>query len=195
MNIVSYRQAVASGLQFYFNGKQCRNGHSSLRRTANRECLECDKERKRITNRQQYLKHYEKRKQKSLEYRQKNREVLSAKSAEYTKRRRQNDMLFAIKDRLASRVRDSLSAKGLSKKSRTEEMLGCSIEEFKTHVQRQFLRGMSWENSSLWHIDHIVPCASASDEGELTALFHFTNLRPAWAKENRVKSSKRIFLI
>lgn len=195
MNVVSYAQAVADGLQVYFNGKQCRNGHFSPRRTANRECLECDKERKRITNKQQYLKHYEKRQQKSLEYRQANRKVLSAKSAEYIKRRRQTEPLFAVKARMASRVRDALLAKGLKKESTTEEMLGCNIEEFKAHIERQFLRGMSWENSGLWHIDHIVPCASASDESELIALFHFTNLRPVWAKANLAKSSKRSFLI
>jgi hypothetical protein len=162
VNITSYKQAVAGGLLFYFNGRQCCNGHYSIRRTSNRECVECGNNRKRATNREQYLKHREKRLEKSAEYREKNKKILS---------------------------------KGVKKKTSTQVMLGCNIEEFKAHIERQFLRGMNWENSGLWHIDHIVPCASASDESELTALFHFTNLRPVWAKENLTKSGKRTFLI
>jgi hypothetical protein len=195
VNITSYKQAVAGGLLFYFNGRQCCNGHYSIRRTSNRECVECGNNRKRATNREQYLKHKEKRLEKSAEYREKNKKILSKKSAEYIRQRRNSDALFAIKDRLSSRVRDAFLAKGVKKKTSTQVMLGCNIEEFKAHIERQFLRGMNWENSGLWHIDHIVPCASASDESELTALFHFTNLRPVWAKENLTKSGKRTFLI
>lgn len=195
MNVISYQQAVTDQLRFYFNGKPCVNGHSAVRRTANRQCVECDKERKQKTNGQQYLKHREKRLLKALEYRQNNRNELSAKSTAYIKQRRQSDPLVAMKARLASRVRDALLAKGFKKRSRTKELLGCGIEEFKAHIERQFVRGMSWENSSLWHIDHIVPCASAGDENELIALFHFTNLRPVWAKANLAKSSKKTFLI
>jgi hypothetical protein len=74
-------------------------------------------------------------------------------------------------------------------------MLGCSIEQFKTHIEKQFLPRMSWENKALWHIDHIVPCSTAKSVEEMSALFHYTNLRPIWAADNLVKSDKVLFLL
>jgi hypothetical protein len=46
---------------------------------------------------------------------------------------------------------------------------------------------MSWENHGEWHVDHIVPLASAKTEAEVAALFALTNLRPLWASENQRK--------
>jgi hypothetical protein len=100
-----------------------------------------------------------------------------------------------MKNRLGARVREALQARGLHKTTKTIEMLGCDLAEFKAHIEKQFLPGMTWENRSQWHIDHIVPCASASDESELLSLFHYTNLRPVWAKDNLAKNRKSIFLI
>lgn len=39
--IVSYKEAKASGLEFYFTGKICKRGHVSLRRTATCQCCKC----------------------------------------------------------------------------------------------------------------------------------------------------------
>jgi hypothetical protein len=69
-------------------------------------------------------------------------------------------------------------------------MLGCSFEVFKAHLQKQFTKGMGWHNMSKWHIDHIVPLASAKTESELIALAHFSNLRPMWAADNMSKHAK-----
>ena len=69
-------------------------------------------------------------------------------------------------------------------------MLGCTYAEFKANIESQFLPGMSWDNRHLWHIDHIVPCEAADTSEDMERLFHFTNLRPLWGKENQSKSSK-----
>jgi hypothetical protein len=54
---------------------------------------------------------------------------------------------------------------------------------------------MNWENRDQWHVDHIVPLATAKNEQDVIALNHFSNLRPLWAKENLQKGSKLNFLI
>ncbi len=53
---------------------------------------------------------------------------------------------------------------------------------------------MSWENYGRegWHIDHIIPCAALdlSRPDQQKRCFHFTNLRPAWAKHNEGRGSR-----
>jgi hypothetical protein len=74
------------------------------------------------------------------------------------------------------------------------EILGCSVEEFRNHIENKFQSGMSWENYGYygWHIDHIIPLSSAKTEKEIYELCHYTNLQPLWAKENLKKSNKLI---
>lgn len=47
---------------------------------------------------------------------------------------------------------------------------------------------MSWDNREDWHIDHIIPLASANSEEELIALCYYLNLNPIWAHDNMSKS-------
>ena len=43
---------------------------------------------------------------------------------------------------------------------------------------------MTWENRSEWHVDHIIPLATAKTEEDVYRLNHYTNLQPLWAHEN-----------
>jgi hypothetical protein len=70
------------------------------------------------------------------------------------------------------------------------QILGCTIQEFKLHIESQFKDGMSWDNRGEWHIDHIMPLSMAKTEDELVRLNHYKNLRPLWAHENLSKSDK-----
>ncbi len=45
--IISRRKALARGLTRYFTGKPCKAGHVAERRTDNRLCVECERERGR----------------------------------------------------------------------------------------------------------------------------------------------------
>ena len=93
-------------------------------------------------------------------------------------------------------IRRSVKNRGYTKRSKTHEILGCDWEFFKTHIERQFVKGMGWEKmGSEIHIDHITPIASATNEEELLALNHFTNLRPMWAKDNQSKGARITCLI
>ena len=51
---------------------------------------------------------------------------------------------------------------------------------------------MNWINHGEWHIDHIIPLASAKNEKELIKLCYYRNLQPLWAFDNMSKSAKII---
>ena len=74
--------------------------------------------------------------------------------------------------------------------------LGCTIEQFKTHIEAQFLPGMTWENWALdgWHLDHKIPLAklNLADRTEFLQACHFTNYQPLWARDNLMKHDKFI---
>ena len=114
----------------------------------------------------------------------------NGKVYEYRKARRRNDPVFAIQMRLRSRINNVL--RGHSKSASTAELTGCTWKELLDHLQKQFTDGMSWENRHLWHVDHILPCASfdLSKPEEQRKCFHFSNLQPLWAEENMRKGSK-----
>ena len=72
--------------------------------------------------------------------------------------------------------------------------MGCTLDQFKRHIENLWLDGMSWENYGKkgWHIDHILPCASfdLADPEQQRKCFHYTNLQPLWATDNWSKGCK-----
>ena len=71
-----------------------------------------------------------------------------------------------------------------------EEVVGCTEEEFITHIVSMFQEGMSWDNwgqgegETKWHIDHII---AVKDGGSN----HYTNLQPLWCVDNLRKANCR----
>lgn len=118
-----------------------------------------------------------------------NREKLRRQSVE-TSRRYNQSRKGAILRRLRTRLRDAL--RGKAAMPRVEELVGTTQEELVQWVEQQFLPGMSWDNRHLWHIDHIKPCAmfDLARPEQQRACFHYTNLRPLWAQDNRAKGAR-----
>lgn len=106
------------------------------------------------------------------------------------KERRKSDPMFLLIERIRNRTALAIKERGWRKTTNTTAMLGCSKEEFLRHIESQFLPGMNWSNREKWHIDHIVPLASAQTVSDLERLAHFSNLRPLWAWQNLQKGSK-----
>jgi hypothetical protein len=91
---------------------------------------------------------------------------------------------------LRSRIVQFVKSKKIHKDNKTLDLVGCSTEFLKEHLQSQFKNGMSWDNYGSWHIDHIIPLSSAKTTEEFNKLCHYSNLQPLWASENLSKGKK-----
>jgi len=127
------------------------------------------------------------------ETKSKHRQRYKNRQNELERQRAASDPIFAMQRRLRARVRAVFRDKNISENN--AQLLGCSYESFLRHIERQFLKGMSWDNKNEWHLDHITPISSAKNEKELLGLFHYTNIRPIWASDNLSKNKKIEFLI
>jgi len=108
----------------------------------------------------------------------------------YRRERARNDIGFRLLARYRTRVYRAI--KGVDKSKTTRELIGCSIDKLKSHLEKQFKDGMTFENYGEWHVDHIRPCASFdfNNESEQLECFNYTNLQPLWAEENMKKHDK-----
>ena len=109
----------------------------------------------------------------------------------YNREKCRQDYNFRLKNRIRTRIWDALS--GRIKKFSTKVLLDVPNLEFLwQHLEKQFQPGMTRENYGLWHVDHIIPCASFdfSDPEQQKKCFHYTNLQPLWAIDNMRKSNK-----
>lgn len=112
---------------------------------------------------------------------------------EWAKQKRQEDSLFNFSCNVRSLISHSFeraNGKGLVKKISTEEILGCSIEEFRKYIETKFQDGMTLENYGKWHLDHIKPISLAQTEEEVIKLCNYTNFQPLWAYDNMSKGNK-----
>lgn len=97
-----------------------------------------------------------------------------------------SDPMYNLTRRIRSRLYEAVKC---GKVYSTRNLIGCTFETLKLHIESKFENGMTWDNKHEWHIDHIVPLSSATSEDELKMLAHYTNLQPMWAKDNLSKSS------
>lgn len=138
----------------------------------------------------QIKKWYQDNKKEILEQRKRycrlNREKIAKRKRKYQKERYNTDIAYKILSNLRSRLWHAL--KGNSKSASTLNLLGCSVEFLKNHLEAQFAPGMTWDNHDKdgWEIDHIKPCAKfdLTKESEQRKCFNYKNLQPLWAKDN-----------
>jgi len=123
------------------------------------------------------------------EYRKNHREELNRNAAEY-RARHKDEPEYKLKKNLRERLRAAM--KGITKGKSTMLLVGCSVDELKIYLEKQFKPGMTWDNYGEWHIDHIIPCSKfdlLSLEAQMKC-FHYTNLQPLWARENIIKGNR-----
>ena len=170
-------------------------------------CRECDRiwaARARAANRAAYN-------QKNAAWNKRNKEKRTATVDAW--RRANPDRFQAMRSRIMSKFRSdptnvlhlrisSALRRQLRGKKRYSPWLALvdwSVEELRQHLEKQFTRGMNWENMGEWHIDHIVPVSSFNitepDDPAIKVAWALSNLRPLWATDNLRKGAKRLFLV
>lgn len=120
-----------------------------------------------------------------------NKSKVRATRNRYQTARKKTDLAFKFSGNLRSRICKVLAGK--NKSASTVALLGCSIELFLKHLEKQFQPGMTWKNhGSIWHIDHIRPCVSfdLADPEQQKICFHYTNLQPLFALDNLQKGDR-----
>ncbi len=98
------------------------------------------------------------------------------------------------------RTKEAFKTCKSTKQSKTEDILNCSIDEFREYIIKLFKPGMTLDNHGEWHLDHIIPLAYAKsifiDEEKqkemITKLCHFSNYQPLWASDNLSKGRRAI---
>lgn len=185
--------------KYYQKHKDKVNEHASVYRKNNLELV-------KARNNKYYQEHKEEISVKSKiyysnnaeakrEYQKKHRETADKDAKNeyfriYSKNRVKVDPIYKLKGNLRTRLYHYLKDSKLEKKYKFSEYIGCLPSELKVHLERQFVKGMSWDNHGSWHIDHIIPLSSAKTEKRLYKLCHYSNLQPLWAADNYKKSKK-----
>ena len=162
-------------------------------------------EKQREAGRKSRLNRLEKSKQECKNWREKNKEKIVVYNNEYAKnnrtsinqkrssnnkKKRKTNPIFNLQSRERVRIWEAL--RGKRKTARSTNLLGCSYEFLKEYIESLFIDGMSWENISEWHVDHIRPLASfdLNDIEQQKIAFNYKNLQPLWAKDNMEKGAK-----
>ncbi len=109
-----------------------------------------------------------------------------------TAKRYREDPLFRLSMLIRNRIKDALN--GNYKTGSAVSDLGCTIEEFKVYIEKQFKNEMTWDNQGGedgWQLDHIRPLASFDlmNRGEFLKAVHYTNYQPLSKDENLRKNS------
>ncbi len=151
-----------------------------------RQCRDC------MAARKWAKKNPERQRSLTRAWQERNTERMRSIWREMAARKRQADPARRIHGRISNQIYAVIKrAKGCRS---AFDLVGYSFAELKDHLERQFLRGMSWENIGEWHIDHIVPLSSFTiagpDDPELKRAWALTNLRPLWAVDNLRKGAK-----
>jgi len=168
-------------------GKAYREANKDKIKARNKAYHEANKDKIKAFNKTYYQANKEKFIEYKKKYYQANKEKRIAYMVKYQIERRQTDNLFRLQHNLRRRTSGAFKRQGYSKQTKTQQMLGVDWEVAKAHIERQFKKGMSWSNYGEWHIDHIIPLASANTEAELIKLCHYRNLQPLWAEQNLSK--------
>ena len=143
-----------------------------------------------------YISNAEEIKSKVKEYRKTEQHKVCRRKYEslYQKTRMLEDPQYRMRTILRGRVGKFLT--GEYKRGKAVEEVGCSIAEFKKHLEAKFKDGMTWDNygKNGWELDHIIPLIDfdLTDEVQYKKAAHYSNIQPLWNKENLAKGASNI---
>lgn len=155
------------------------------------------KARRRIKLRADYKKDKKPFNAREKKWADKNTDKLAKKQRDYrkalgTERARRervkyhSDGTFALKSRVRARLRYFLKKKSFKKDVKTFDLVGCSPEDLRVHLQNQLPVD---EDFRQYQVDHIFPL-NAYDASEIMIMTNYHNLQPLAAFANNQKHDK-----
>lgn len=107
----------------------------------------------------------------------------------YQREHRITNTNYLLAGRCRARINKLLAtSKNLDK---FNNLIGCSLNEFKAYLENQFYGDMTWEKRN-FVIDHIIPCSwfNLSNPLHLKFCFNYKNTQPLTRKDNAIKGDK-----
>jgi len=149
---------------------------------------------------------YQENKDKVKKYQKDNKDHLTSKKREhyhknkdrynelnriYIRNKKSNNPLYKLSCSIRTLITQSFKLRYTKKAKKTIEILGCTFDEFKIHIESKFTKEMSWDNyATYWQLDHIIPVSWAKTEEEIYKLNHYTNFQPLEWRENISKGNR-----
>jgi hypothetical protein len=138
----------------------------------------------------------EKNKDKLREYQKIHDKLRRPEINKRNKERRKIDINFRIKELLRARLKDAVRHN--YKSDRTLNLLGCSLESLKNHLQQSAINNgyinfnINSYSGKEYHIDHIIPCAvfNLKCSYHQKLCFNWSNLQILSSSENILKRDK-----
>ena len=159
--------------------KEWRKKNVELIKERNKKYREVNYEKVCVIKTEWRNKNKEHIKNYSKEYYKKNSEKILKKNREWNKK---NHHIVAWRTILKSYFRNV----GKKKESKTIELLEYSALDLKNYITSLFTEGMSWDNYGEWHVDHIKPLSSFSEDTPINVVNALSNLQPLWATTREI---------
>jgi excinuclease UvrABC ATPase subunit len=176
--------------EYYFKNKDEINAKHKKYREENDKAIKIGKKLEYQKNKKRYIERAKKWREQNPDF-NKTKKYKDQRN-KTRKKRYSEDVLYKLGEKIRSWSIRITNAVKKNKSLKSIEYLGCTLEEFKDHIESQWQEGMTWENHDLhgWHIDHIVPVnwfvKNSDDPWQAN---HYTNLQPLWAIDNIKKSN------
>ena len=170
-------------LSHFHKYKRSKDGVRTKCKDCRKEEYNLNSEYKKRQARENYLKNAERVKEYQKQYKKNNRDLINNRERKYKSNRRNNDALFLLKENISCLIRNSLKLYNHKKDTKTENILGCSVKEFKEYLNDN-LYGFTYDDKNI-DLDHIVPISSAKSQECAIALNHYSNFQLLPKEYNR----------
>ena len=138
----------------------------------------------------------EKIKLRNKTYRDNNIDKIREEKRIYKKERINSNPLIKLRYRISNNISVSFKRNNSKKSNKTTNILGCSFENFKIHIESLWEPWMNWDNygnpkdgiyepNKTWDLDHKIASSSALTELDILKLNHYTNFQPLCSHYNR----------
>lgn len=164
--------------------KECQNQYAKKWGEANRE------------KRREYNKNWKQKNREWVRVRARKWREANQESVQAGNRRRNQKHRSTAKGKLNNTIGKAVwkALKGEKGGMPWEALVGYTVNDLMTHLEKHFQPGMTWKNMGRWHIDHKIPKAAfnykSPEDIDFRRCWALKNLQPMWAEENLKKSAR-----